>query len=252
MLLGNTIYLAISWVLELTLAILLFRRGVRRYFRLFFFFALFTALATGLKFVVAGNYRSYFYVYWSTEAILLLLGLAALHEVFHWVYEGFYRLLWFQFVYYGAITLVLLVTIRNAIINPPIQAHPVIGLILDVGIVINFIQLAIVAVFSSLLKPLFVPFRRYPFGIVSGFGISAMGTLVSYLARSIFGTKVQTFTQNASAVAYILALVLWIIAFFRQEPEEKAWTPPMPPAEMLRIARAYLKVLRPGRKDDDT
>ncbi|HET9281366.1 MAG TPA: hypothetical protein VFR24_05335 [Candidatus Angelobacter sp.] len=244
--------MAISWVLEITLAILLFRRGVRHHFRLFFSFALFTALATGLKLFAVSNYRSYFYVYWTTEAILLLLGLAALHEVFYWVYEGFYRLLWFQFVYYGAVALVLLVTIRNAIVNPPIQAHPVIGLILDVGTVVNFIQLAIVAVFSALLKPLFVPFRRYPFGIVAGFGISAVGTLVGYLALSIFGTKVQSFTQNASAVAYILALGLWIMAFFRQEPEERAWTPPMPPAEMLRIARAYLKVLRPGRKDDET
>jgi hypothetical protein len=178
-----------------------------------------------------------------------VLGLAALNEVFRWVYEDFYRLRWFQFLYYGATVLVLLVTVRNAIVNPPVQAHPIISLILDMEITIHFVQVAIVALFSALLKPLFVPFRRYPFGIAAGFGASSTGALIGYFALSVFGTKVQGFTQYASAVSYICALVLWIMAFFRQEPEERAWTPPMPPHEMLRIARGYLGVLRPGRKD---
>jgi len=250
----NAIKISLSLGLEFWLVILLFRRGVRRHFPLFFTFSLYSVAVGVARLVTVNSYRTYFYVFWWTDAILLALSLVALHEVFYWVYEDFYRLRWFQFLYYGAIALVLAVSIWNAIVSPPVQAHPVIGLILDIAIAINFIQLAIVAVFGALLKPLFVPFRRYPFGIVAGFGASVMGPLIGYFAISVFGTKVESFTQNLSAVAYILALAVWIITFFRQEPEEKAWTPPMPPHEMLRMAREYLEVLKPRnrRKDNGT
>lgn len=246
---SDLIVLAVSLGLEIWLAILLIQRNARLHFPIFFSYTVCTIGIAIARLITSQHYSQYFYTFWFTEVVFLLFGLAALHEVFHWVYEDFYRLRWFQLLYYGSIVLVLSVTIWNAIANPPVQAHPVIGLILDIGIAINFIQVAIVVVFSALLKPLFVPFRRYPFGIAAGFGASAMGPLIGYFALSIFGTKVQYFTQYASAVAYILALVLWIMAFFQQEPEEKAWMPPMPPHEMLRMAREYLKVLRPERKD---
>jgi len=246
---SNLIELAISLGLELWLAILLLRRKAQRHFPVFFFYILISAPITIARLATSNHYYAYFYTYWWSSIVFIVLGLAASHEVFHWVYEGFHRLRWFQLLYYGAIALVLLVTTINSMANPPFPADRLVSLILKIDIAVNFIQVAIVAVFSALLKPLFVPYRRYPFGIASGFGVSAMGALIGYLALSVFGTKVQRFTQYASAVAYILALVLWIMAFFRQEPEEKAWTPPMPPEEMLRIARGYLKVLRPGRKD---
>lgn len=76
-----------------------------------------------------------------------------------------------------------------------------------------------------------------------------MGPLIGYLTLSVFGTNLDAFARYASAVAYILALVIWLMAFSRQEPEEKAWTPPMPPEEMLRIVREYFKVLRPKERE---
>jgi len=246
---SNLIELAISLGLEICLVFLLFRRDVRHHFPIFFFYILSSVPVTAARLLTITHYHIYFFVYWWTNAVLLLFGLAALHEVFHWVYEGFYRLRWFRLIYYGAIAVVLLVTGRNAMVNPPVQAHPTIGLILEIGIAINLLQVAIVALFGALAKPLGIEFRRYPFGIASGFGASAMGPLIGYLLRSVFGTNLDAFARNASAVAYILALVIWLMAFSRQEPEEKAWTPPMPPEEMLRIVREYLKVLRPKERE---
>ena len=249
MLIANVIKLLVSLFLEIWLLVLLIRRGARNHFPVFFFYILVSIPITAIRLATTGHYRIYFFAYWSSNVALLLFGLIALHEAFYWVYEGFYRIRWFRLFYYGAITLVLIVTIRNSIANPPVEAHPVIGLILDVGIAINFIQIAIVSVFTALIKPLNIGYRRYPFGIAAGFGASAMGPLIGYFSRSIFGTRLDIFAQNASAVAYIFALVIWIMAFFRQEPEELAWTPPMSPEEMLRMVRGYLKVLRPGRKE---
>jgi hypothetical protein len=248
---ANLIELGITLALEIWLLWLLFRRKVPRHFPLFFTYSAYTVAIAIARLITIGNYRVYFYVFWGTDALLLLLGLAALHETFRWVYEGFYEFWWFRLIYYGTISLVLLVTVRNAIVNPPVQAHPLIGLILNIGIAVNLLQAGIAALFEALSKPLAIEHRRYPFGIVAGFAASSLGPLVGYFARSIFGKNVDTFTQYASAVAYILALVIWLIAFSKPEPEETAWNPPMPPDEMLKLVHGYLRALGARRKDDE-
>jgi hypothetical protein len=243
----NIIKLAVSLALEICLVIALLRRDVRRHLPFFFVFVLISASASSARMVTVSHYHAYFYVFWSSEALFLLFGLAALNEVFHWLYEGFFRLRWFQFVYYGVIALVLLVTVRNAMVNPPIQAEPLLSVILDIGIAVNLLQLGIAALFGALKNPLGIAFRRYPFGIAAGFAVSSMGPFIGYLARSVFGTRTDTFAQNASAVAYILALAVWVATFAWPEPEGRAWTPPMAPEEMLRVARAYLRSMGLGR-----
>ena len=243
MYIANAIVLSISLGLELWLLVLLLRRDVRRHFPVFFSFGLALAPVTLARLLTLSDYPAYFLVFWWSSAILVLLGLAALHEVFRWTYEGFYQFWWFRLVYFGTIAVVLLVTARNAVVNPPVQAHPLVGLILNMGIAVNLLQAGIAALFGMLAKPLAIEHRRYPFGIVAGFAISSLGPFIGYLVRSIFGKNLDTFAQNASAVAYILGLVIWVAAFARPEPEEKAWTPPMPPEEMLGLVQGYLQAL---------
>lgn len=177
-----------------------------------------------------------------------MLSLAALHEVFHWMFEGFYRLWWFRVFYYGTIAIVVAVAVRNAIVTPPVQAHLVIGLILDVVIGVNFIRMGIVSLFFVLKRLLVVEERRYADGVVIGFGISSAGPLVGYLARSEFGTKLESFAIYSAAVAYILGVAAWVAAFICPEPDEGEWAPPMSPERMLAEAQSYLKALGISRK----
>jgi hypothetical protein len=255
----NIVILSISIALEVWLVILLFLRDLRQHFPIFSAYTIYTALAAIARLAATRSYRIYFLVFWYTDPLISLLGLAAIHEVFRWVYEGFYELRWFRWLYFGVITLVLLLTVWNALSNPPVQAHPVIGLILDIGIAVDLLQAGIVALFSALIRPLGIDFRRYAFGIAAGFGVSAIGPFIGYFVRSIFGTRANTFAGLASPVAYILALLIWVAAFIRPEPEEQAWTPPMPPDEMLRTVEAYLRGLgvkeksrkaQEGRRDE--
>lgn len=244
----NLILLASSFTLEAWLLLLLVQRGVRHHFPVFFAFVAIAAPATLARLLTVSHYFAYFYIYWSSNAVLLLLGLAALHEVFHWVYEGFYLFWWFRLLYFGTILVVLLATIHNAVVNPPVQTHPVIGVILDAGITVNLLRVGIAALFAALTGPLAIPFRRYPFGIAAGFAAASIGPFLGYFARSVFGTRLENFARYASAVAYIVALIIWLAAFSRPEPEERAWTPPVSPEEMLRIVRGYLRALGMGRK----
>ncbi|HEY6348658.1 MAG TPA: hypothetical protein VI636_04535 [Candidatus Angelobacter sp.] len=238
---SNLIELAISFTLEVWLVALLLRRNAQHHFPVFFSFTFYAATATAARLLTSFHYRAYFYVFWWTEAFILLLSLAALHEIFHWMFEGFYRLWWFRLFYFGTIALVLSIAARNAIVDPP-QAHPVISLILDAGIASNFVLAGIVSLFVLLHRLLAVEFRRYAYGIVLGFGFSSAGSLLGYLARSEFGTKSETFTRYSSAVGYILCVAIWVASFIRAEAEQK-WEPPMAPEQMLEIVQGYLGAL---------
>lgn len=221
---------------------LVFNRHIYRQFPLFFIFTLYTATVTIARLATITHYRFYFYVYWSTDAILVLLSLAALHEIFHWMFEGFYRLRWFRLFYYGTIAIALGIAVRNAVVAPPVQAHPVISLILDVGIAMNFVLAGIASLFFAFRWLLVIEFRRHAYGMVLGFGISSVLPLLGYLARSEFGTKLETFARYSSGVGYILGLAIWVASFSSPEPEDK-WAPPMSPERMLAEVQGYLKVL---------
>ena len=240
---SNLVELAVSLILEIWLVILLLRRKVASHFPVFFIYVICALLSASARLLTIRHYGYYFYTYWGTEAVLLTVSLAALHEVFRWLFAGFYKVWWFRLAYYGTIFAVLAIAIRNALVNPPVEAHPLISVILDTGIAVNLVRIGIVALFSFLTRLLVIEFHRYVFGIVGGFGISSIGFLLSYLAFSVFGTKMESVTRIASAVAYILGLAIWVASFIRPQPEEKEWIPPMSPEQMLEEARAYLKGL---------
>jgi hypothetical protein len=238
---GNLVELAVSAALEIWLVILLLRRHVPRNFPIFFFYVVLAAVATVARLAVSRWYTQYFYLYWCSEAVLLPLSLAALHEVFYWMFEGFYRLWWFLVPYYGTIALAFIFALVNALITPPVQAHPLISMILNVGVAVNFLRAVIVTLFFVLGRLMVVAVHDYAYGIMVGFGVTSAGPLLGYLLRSEFGTKVEIFTAHSAAVAYILGAAIWVAAFIRPEPDEGGWEPPMSPERMLEEVHGYLK-----------
>lgn len=243
MLISNIFQIAISLALEIWLVTLLIRRAVRHHFKTFFVFMICAPLSTSARLLTVSHYGAYFYTFWCSEALLSALSLVALHEVFRWVFEGFHRRWQFRVAYFGTIAITLVTAAEYAIVNPPVQAYPLIGLILDIGLAINLLQVGIVGLFYALTRILSIEFRRYAFGIVAGFGVIAAGTLLLHWVRSEFGTRFGAFAQYCSSLSYILGLAFWIAAFIRPEPEDRAWTPPMTPDQMLQLAHGYLKVL---------
>lgn len=239
----NLIKLAVSLALEICLLILLLRRRIHVLFPVFVACIALTVPSTLARLLTTNHYLAYFYTYWSTDAMLSVLSLAALHEAFHEVFAGLFRLWWFRLFYYGTILAVLAIAISNAIQHPPVQAHPIISLILDTSIAINFVRMGIIGLFVVFDRLLDMDYDRYATGIVVGFGISSVGSLLGFLAFSVFGTKLNSFARNAPTVAYILGLIVWIITFIPRQPEEVERKPPMSPEQMLEEVQGYLRAL---------
>jgi hypothetical protein len=226
------------------LAVLLVRRRIQSLFPMFLAYIVFSLAASVAKLCVYSDYRTYYFVYWGTEAVTVLLATLALLEVFRWVFALFWLSGWFRWLSYGFIVLALSIPVANAIRNPPAHMDRLSGLIFSAGITINFVQAAIFLLFWLLSKSLEIGFRRYAFGIMLGFGASSSGTLIGWLARSVYGTKLNSLAMYLPPVAYIYALGFWLHVFWREEPPETERELPLTPEELAEQMRRYAELMR--------
>lgn len=211
---------------------------------MFLAYVVFSLAASVAKLCVYSDYRTYYFVYWGTEAFDVLFATLALLEVFRWVFASFWQSWWYRGFLYGSVLLVLGLAIANAILNPPANMYPIDAVIYSSGIVLNFMQLTIFAVFWLLSRRLQIGFRRYAFGIMIGFGISSFGTLLAMVLRSGFGTNFTLLATYIPPVAYICALGFWLHVFWRKEPPEAEQDLPLTQEELAEQMRRYAELMK--------
>ena len=240
---GDLLLLASGALLYFLLGLILLKRQIYRRLPIFFAYCIYGILATSAR-LVAALYGGYFYAFWWTELFFLALGIAALHESFRSVFEGFYLLKWFRWAYFSSIALILLLSILNSVVNRPMQLHPLLRLVLDITIPINCILAAIFGLFYASVKLLSVGFRRYAFAIALGFGISAVGTLIPIVIRSAFGKNFDNFLIYAPSLAYYITLAVWLSAFLMPEADEDESSPSLSPEQMAKEVTQYTRILK--------
>ena len=54
-----------------------------------------------------------------------------------------------------------------------------------------------------------------------GFGLSSAATLLIYLARFQLGNSLESLFRYGPSAAYLAATVIWLLAFYREEPRPK-------------------------------
>ena len=230
-------------LLGLALASILVWRRLYKDFPFFFAYIISSILIAIVRLSVSGNYLTFFRVVWATEALYALLALLALHEVFRWVFLAFFEKRWFWLFFPSAFaamsTLVALYHFRAL----PAQANQAINLILSFGMAVNWVQAGLFVLFFALVWFHGIRWRDYPFGIVVGFTVIAIGSLGARWARSEFGTKFNFLASYAPAVAYIVAVVLWLITFIRPPEAEPEWALNMTPEQMLHEVQQYTRII---------
>jgi hypothetical protein len=239
----DILLILIEPIIGVSLAAVLVWRRVHREFP-FFFIYISSAIVIGLLRVsVTRNYVLYFKVFWATEAIYIVLALLALHEVFRKVFEAFYEKRWFWLFFPVVVAAIFGIAIAYKLGSPPVQASRLISLILILGTAVSLVQVAIFGLFFLLVWFHGTRWRDYPFSIVVGFAIIALGSLWGNWSRSVFGTRFNRFFGYAPAVAYILAVIVWLDTFLRP-PSEPKWRLRITPEQLLEEIRESSKILQ--------
>jgi len=242
----DAVSLAVPTALQAWLAFLLARKGVRKRFAWFFAYTAFSLVAGVVKILVHGNRWRYFYVYWSAEALYAVLGFLAIYEAFRSVFRSFYVLWWFKYLLPAAGVIMLAIAVIKGVFFPPVQAPPVLAMILISELAVRCLQAGIFALFVALVWFNSMPAWNYAFGISLGFSVSSLGILLTILIRSEFGIKVAPLISLGPAMAYIMAEAIWLIFFLRPEPPDPfaGIASSLTPVQVIGVLEEYTRQIK--------
>jgi hypothetical protein len=226
------------------LAAILIRRKVNNAFPFFFVYVSSSIGFPILRLCVSSDYKLFFQIYWGTEAIYVFLALLALNEVFRKVFAAFYEKRWFWLFFPVVVIAISALAVIYRLGSPPAQANQVMSFIISMGMAVNLVQALLFVLFFLLVWLNGIGWREYPFGIVMGFAAIAIVTFAANWARSEFGTRLNVVSSYAPAVAYILAVILWLNTFLRPPEPEPQWKLKITPEQLLGEIRQYSKILR--------
>lgn len=232
--------------LEACLCFLLLTR--RRYLQ-FRFFTLYTTVSVlaGIALIATRNNPSiYFDLYWSGEAVIVVMTFLALQESFYLVFRNFLSIRGFRLLFPGIGILMLLVAVLRAISHPVAEASWRASTIISLEIAVGFLRVGIFCLFILLVQFFHMRWRQYAFGVVLGFGIEAASYLVLFLLRSEFGTKFNPVVRITPAITYIIQVTVWIATFLRAEVAFPARDRPqaLTPEQMVSDLRRYTKAVK--------
>ena len=148
----------------------------------------------------------------------MILSLLAAHESFLKVFRSFYLLWWFRIFFPGAIVVAVAYSAWKGYASPPVHVSASGAAIISAALTAQYVILATSILFFVLAKFLHVPWRIHEYRFILGFGISSLAVAFGGAVRSAFGTRFEFVSEMLPAVAYMVALAVWLSAVLQAEP----------------------------------
>jgi hypothetical protein len=191
--------------------VMLWRRLARE-FPFFFTYVTVTALIGVIRFVAYKGYsqKVYFYVYWSSDFVILLVTFLAIYETFlKRIFPGFARVRFYRYLFPSFAILISLIAFLMALNAPDQRAA-----FLTTSRIFDFLRSIVIGFFVLLILFMGRTFAGYEFSIASGFGIQAAIAFANAAVRLHKGAR--SFTMDRlELIAFDVACVIWLWSFSR-------------------------------------
>jgi len=210
-------------VVQMVIAVAMFRRGQHREFKFFFAYV----VAQILTFAVICptflySHSAYFYISWFATAISVALGFMVIHEAFLDVFRPFHTLRDLGTVLFKWAGLVMLlvagvvsVSTRSSDTAPWVEA------IMTAQRCVRIIQVGMVLFLLFFARYLGVSRRQHSFGIAMGFGTFAVVELA--LIATWSGYRLSEVSMSlVNMGAYDCALIVWLGYTLAKSPAREA------------------------------
>jgi len=247
--LGQSIWLVMAAV-EAALELVLLVRGVRgnwalryRIFYGYIFFVLSQSLLRSMLY--RSNPHLYPYIYWLTEFLALLIGCAVTFEIYRVglsAYPGTARMA------RSLLAIVFVLAATKALVdasNDP-RWWPI-ATSTDLALALRTVQACSIGALVVLFLIYRVPFGRNLRGIVLGYGLFLVLSVIQFAFISVQGARFIAFWSSVQSFAYLLVLGIWAAHLWSYEevPEPKATV--RLELEYQRVAAATRQRLREAR-----
>jgi hypothetical protein len=193
---------------------MLIRRKAQRSFPFFFAYTAFGIVASIARFATRDHVRPYFWAYWITDAIYIILATATLFEISRSVFRNVMRVWWRLLFFPGIIAVSILLCIWRMNAVPP-KLTGLTAWIVNGEIAVRFAQVITFAALGTLVLLLGLRWNRQERGITAGFGMYATIMLLMTTKYSDSGTAFRMAWSRISVGSYCAALLIWIWSFRR-------------------------------------
>ena len=199
-------------LLQTGIAAVMFRRQMHRKFKFFFAYVVTQILTFAVIFpaFLRQNYSVYFYLYWFSNAISVILGFKIIHEIFLDVFRAFHTLRDLGTVLFKWAGLVmLLVAGVVSVSSSSSQMVPWMQAIVTTQRCVRIIQVGMVLFLLFFSRYLGLSRRQHSFGLALGFGAFAVVEL-ALIASWVGNHLTELSTVLVNMAAYNVTLVVWL------------------------------------------
>ena len=209
-------------VLQAAVVGFMFRRKYYRTFPYFFAYLLaqIASFAVVFPIYVSRSYSSFFYAYWTSAAVGVILGFKVIHEVFLDIFRPYHTLkdLGSVLFKWSALVMVLVAGVVSAS-TPVTEQGPIVQGIMTLQRSVRVIQCGLILflmVFSSYLG---VSWRQRSFGIALGFGVFAAVELGLGALNMSGVMRFNPLTAGlVNMTAYNSSIVVWLVYSVLKSP----------------------------------
>src|SRR5215831_4752361 len=216
----------VSPLLMVVAGVMVYRRLYRE-FPFFFTYLLAVIFADLLRLIVlhVNPGLLYFYVYWITEAVEVLLAFLVLYEVFLIrLFPGFNITPIYRYLFPTAGLIVVVLTVL-LFVNAPSRGPSMLAVVVgEFALALSFFQVAVLVFFCGLVLFMSREWTRHDFGIAAGFGVYASVKLIITVVRARH-SYAPTAVDQLPTIAYAVAALIWLFYLSRSDPE--------PPQEII-------------------
>ncbi len=211
-------------LLQLALAGVMVSRKLHRKFPVFFTYVV-SQIGTFFLIYYAYNhihtlhdYARYFYIYWTCEAISLVLGFKIIHEIFVDVFRPYHALkdLGSVLFKWAALVMMLVAVVVAATSTASVEG-PVVEAVVTVQRCVRVIQVGLILFLLVFSKYVGISWKHYSFGVSLGFGSFAAVELLAVAMTASLRISSEA-GDLANVVCYNLCILIWFTYALLKSP----------------------------------
>jgi hypothetical protein len=198
--------------LQIAILVFMVKRKLRAEFPFFFSYTVLQVLTVAALFTIfklsPGNY---FYAYWTSSALGIMLGFAVIQEVFMYAirpYTGLRDLGAKLFRWAGFV--LLLVGALLAVSGSGMSSKQLVLAIVEVERAIRLMQCGLLLFIFLFSSSLGLTWKNFASGMALGYGVFAATNLVMYSLRSQLGHGWDSTVSYITTAAYNLSVIIWL------------------------------------------
>jgi hypothetical protein len=180
----------LGFLLELTVAVAIFRRRLYQDYPLFFSYVVLELIRTIMLAAIRPHHPPYFYAYWISECLVALFGFLVVEEVFRKAFERRLGLQKLGTALFRYSLLALIVTaVAAAVMAPGTESDKLFAGILILKRTQSLVRVGLVVCLFLFVFLLGLPWGNYSVGIALGFAVHGVVESAAMIARSHYGSK---------------------------------------------------------------